>query len=285
MSNPVKLWGRSLHRAARRTAELMWVVWMPERKVDLRIDASRDGIPASASSLVSDFDLRFVDDRKWLGVWITGPIGTQLSFCQPPLDPEAMLRSPGAMVLRDSREDPADLAALQAGVGTCRALARVGALAILDVYAITWWHPSRIGALPAERPFDVREHVAVVFETDVVPGAKGHLCHTRGMKKFARPDIVMQGLSPAHANEAGAFLNEVANRMAQGKRYDQHSVLVQQVPGGGLPPVTFREIPDDSGTESPVFVNACLEVVDFDEKRGEARADCALLLDALLRSN
>ena len=278
MPTSTAVWSRPFHQHGSQSAELLWVAWMPQMGIPGAFSRSLDGLPPGDPV---ELDTRLIDDKGWLGEWITGPFASYAAFSSTPIDLKRLKACPGAVVVRDSRGDPSDLAALQTGVAMCRGLARLGALAVLDVYGHRWWHPEALLALAPAREFDVREHVRITFETPARNIEEGHWCHTRGMKKLARPEILMRGLEPRHANPAGRFLNEVALRMAHGKWYDENSQVRITPPGEALPTVGFREIPDDSGTPSPMFVNACLEVFDFYERTQEVSNSCVNLLAAL----
>ena len=52
----------------------------------------------------------------------------------------------------------------------------------------------------------------------------GHALHTRGMIKFARPDLVT-GVPPERVSEVAAMINSVAGRLADGAVLEPGQVL------------------------------------------------------------
>src|SRR5439155_8950604 len=87
--------------------------------------------------------------------------------------------------------DSPSLAVLHAAMTLLGALAAEGDLTLaLDAATARWWSPPELAALgPASRPFALDEHVQIVVESvERRPGA-GHLVRSRGLVKFARPDV------------------------------------------------------------------------------------------------
>ena len=204
---------------------MFWVVFA-EEPPEFELSASLDGLPGK--------DLgRLAMRRHWA------------SF-SPGLQPAALRRCQVGLRLGAILPDPGDLSQLQIGAAVCRGLARLGAVAVFDWLAIHWWSRRELLALAPDRPFSFDEHVTMMFETE--PGADGHLCHTRGMAKFARPELFMRGLRPAQAQEASDVLQSMAQGMAEGK----------------LPDAKLRAFPDENPAQvlaPSMFANASVEVV------------------------
>lgn len=110
--------------------------------------------------------------------------------------------------------DPADLTHLQLAWAVAAGLVRAGCHTILDAHAITWLDGDSVAALPADRPFALGHEISILAETDLTAGF-GHAVHTRGMHKFARPDLIT-GVPAEEIEYTGRVLNHLAGRLAEG---------------------------------------------------------------------
>ena len=148
---------------------------------------------------------------------------------QPPLG-RATLQMSGFEALRDrwahaycvevSLTDPADLGHLQCAWAMARWLVRHGAAGPYDDAARRWHLSNPISSWPTPLPFSIDREIQVVFETDHDPG-RGHAMHTRGMRKFGRPDLLLE-LPPGHGlrwqmERGNRDLIAVAHELALGK--------------------------------------------------------------------
>jgi hypothetical protein len=119
-------------------------------------------------------------------------------------------------VLRASFPDPHDLAYLQAAWIKVQRLLRAGATAVLDAHAC-WWRPRKeVIAWPSDRPFDPQREIRIMFETE--PTAPfGYLVHTRGLRKFGRPDLIYPGRTKEEAAAHAQALQTIAASCAEGR--------------------------------------------------------------------
>ena len=69
----------------------------------------------------------------------------------------------------------------------------------------------------SNRGLDPTSELSTLLLTDPDPRF-GHICHTRGMRKFGRPDLVICGLSLQHGSMAADLLHALAVPMVQGQR-------------------------------------------------------------------
>jgi hypothetical protein len=156
-----------------------------------------------------------------------------------------------------------------------------GGLGVLDLYAARWWTPDEwLAAFVDRSEFDVQDHVSVIV-TDDERHRPGLWSHTRGMKKFGRPELQVKHLPGRLGDDnplvdvAGKVINDFAEKMARGKlipdgwrmRYSQdHQAF------------TFVETPDDSGSDKPHFNNGVLEILDYDPEGGRGGPGLGRLL-------
>jgi hypothetical protein len=172
-------------------------------------------------------------------------------------------------ILQAAFPDPATLDYLRDTAGMVSAVLEHGGLGVLDVPGARWWTPEEWVATFVDRSaFDVRDHTIIVF-TDDRRHHPGLWSHTRGMKKFGRPDLQVKHLpgryGDAPVTVAGEIINDFAGRLARGKLIpDGWRMQYSQ----DRQAFAFVETPDDSASDKPHFNNSVLEIVDYDPATG-----------------
>jgi hypothetical protein len=227
---------------------------------DVQVSAKEDGLPAGDP--LAGFEVQAFENANWIAGWSAGPLAAFLD-AEPQVDAQAVKHSTWAMGAWSAKLDGRTLTGLQGGMALCRAFARSGAVAVLDVVALRWWSPEALLALPPARPFDITEHISITFETTPVHPEVGHLCHTRGMAKFARPDLAIHVPGPNDAADAGQLLNSIASALALGLAPKNGETT--RVGGGRV--LRFEAHPDDSGAPSPLYFNQWFELVPGGEDK------------------
>jgi hypothetical protein len=116
--------------------------------------------------------------------------------------------------------DAADLGYLQCAWAMARWLVRGGAAAVFDDAARTWHTAAAVLEWPAPLDFKIDRETQLVFETDTEPG-RGHLMHSRGMRKFGRPDVLTE-LPPGQGlrwqvDELAKVLTAISTELALGQ--------------------------------------------------------------------
>jgi hypothetical protein len=121
--------------------------------------------------------------------------------------------------------DEATASVLQAAEALLHALAVEGDLVLaLDLSTAEWRDPDEVRARPAARPFVPDEHFVIVVEAVERGPGVGHLVRSRGLDKFARPDV------GAHAPKAEA--EPLAERL---RAWARRLVEGEAPPHGGRP--------------------------------------------------
>jgi len=152
---------------------------------------------------------------NWEGYPLAGTLGRVLWDENARLFERAK-RARDCVMLRGAIADPPDLDGLRDLVGTIAALCDSGAIAVVD--------PQTLSMLAApqwrETFFDgdaiePREHVLILCDDDEEAAGRMHV-HTRGMRKFARPDIGIRNVPPAAANVAGELADRFVHFQALG---------------------------------------------------------------------
>jgi hypothetical protein len=281
-------WPRPSFEPSGRAAELMYLIVGPPPAGGLQISRKRHHVDRLEPALQISTHRR-ADDPAWFEGWFAPPLGGEIDMLFA--DPEAIRSADQLSVVRGTFGDPADLNYLRNTIGVVSAIAEAGAEAgagaILDVNALAWWRPGdwRRQFVDGPSQFRIGDHVGVVV-TDDPRHHPGLRTHTRGMKKFGRPELQIRHLpgeystrNPAVRN-SGDILNGIASYLAQG-------AVIRDGQTMHLPnldaTVTFVETPDDSDTTRH-FHNSALEICDFDPAQVEPQSGAPRLLEQAARN-
>ena len=239
MSAPA--WPRPQWQDSGDDAFLLWFVF-GDFADDLVIDANRyrtRGTPPGIDVV------RYVNREleRWDGYPLAGTLG-RLLWDEDARVFERAKSARDCTMLRGSIRDPADLDALRDVVGSITALCDSGGVAVVDPQIL-----SMFGAAEwrrryfADDAFRTRDHVLILCSEDEHNAGRAWV-HTRGLRKFARPDVSIRNVPPATASVAGELAERFANFQAMGGIVDEsREVEVSGVPHGMKIRVTGA--PDD----------------------------------------
>jgi hypothetical protein len=206
-------WPRPQWQDSSDQAFLLWFVF-GELDTNLQIDAVKyrtRGTPAGFEVV------RYANKTlaNWEGYPLAGTLGRVLWDENASLFERAK-SARDCVMLRGAIADPSDLDVLRDLVGSIAALCDSGAVAVVD--------PQTLSMLAApqwrERFFDgdavdPRDHVLILCDADEEAAGRMHV-HTRGMRKFARPDIGIRNVPSAVANVAGELAERFVHFQALG---------------------------------------------------------------------
>lgn len=106
---------------------------------------------------------------------------------------QRVAQAPGAVIVRAHLPDPADLRYLRHAIGIVQMFLDRGGLAVHDVQTLRWY-PADEWKREMFEPEAFAPHAHIVILTSAIEGRLW--LHTRGMRKFARPDLSMRGVPP-----------------------------------------------------------------------------------------
>jgi hypothetical protein len=157
------------------------------------------------------------------------------------------------LVLRGEIADPPTLNYFRDVIGFLTFCLDAGGIAIHDPLMLKWWEPaewrSRVFDVAASAP---RHHVVILVSED--SGATQWI-HTRGMRKFGRPDISVRNVSPQHRGAAIELCNRFIEWLAFGGIVqDGEEVWINSLPPGMK---CFRK----GSQADPDFNNEHIEIV------------------------
>lgn len=176
--------------------------------------------------------LRIPKDRlaHWDGHPLRGTLGEILREGNPAAFDSAR-RASECLMLRGELPDADSLAYLGDTLGVVAALLDAGGVAVVDpqilaIFSAAGWR-ARLGGDALSAP---RCHVLITCHDD----ADGRAwIRTRGMRKFARPDVSIRGVPQARVQEAGAVAARLAELEARGMRFgDGSTVQIDGLPDG-----------------------------------------------------
>lgn len=150
----------------------------------------------------------------WPGYPLSGGLGRVLRQDQPHLVAHAS-RASDVLMLRGTLADPPSLDYLRDVTGVLTGLLDRGIDIVVDPLTLTIfdaasWHKHHRG----DDLFDVRRHVLILNSPDDAPGTAR--VHTRGMARFARPDIDIRAVPAAAAAAMGQLAEQLASYQALG---------------------------------------------------------------------
>lgn len=243
-------WSRPHWTRGEATALLVYFVFgefPAEPKLDLGAYASEGLPPGMVMRRIPRAML-----AHWDGHPLRGTLGETLRQADPAAF-NAARTAPECMLLRGELPDSASLAYLRNALGIVSVLLDAGGVAVVDpqtlaILSRTAWHAryaDGAGALP-------RNHVLIACRDDEHGAA---WIKTRGMRKFARPDVSIRRVPRADAERAGEVAARLVELEARGMRFGESSTLDVSGVAPGIR-VTRAGTLDDPG-----FNNVRLELV------------------------
>jgi hypothetical protein len=141
-------------------------------------------------------------------------------------------QAPGCIVLQGEIPDPPDLNYLRDCVGTIMYFLEHGAIAVLDVQQLTLFDAAqwRRDFFDVETP-NVNSHVKILFSEDT--SGEGCWYQTRGMRKFARPDLSLRNVPEKFENATIDLCNRFIGFQALGGRIPEgKEIRMASLPDG-----------------------------------------------------
>ena len=188
----------------------------------------------------------------WEGHPLRGALGEILREGNPAAFAAARA-APECLMLRGELPDADSLAYLADTLGVVAALLDAGGVVVVDpqileCFTADEWRARHAGAAASA----ARSHVLVLCQDDANGGA---WVKTRGMRKFARPDVSIRRVPQSDVQRAGAIAAQLVELGMRGMRFGDGSVVAADGLPGGLR-VTRGGSPDD-----PDFNNTHLELM------------------------
>jgi hypothetical protein len=262
-------WSRPFWQPSERNASLFYFVVGEPPVNGLNVSRSRHHVDPDFDGLqrIDMSGQQRSDNPDWFGAFFD-PHGLghdiDAQFGEPANELRAAQRG---TIVRAEFPDPQSLDYLRNTIGMVSAVLEQGGVAVFEMHQCRWWTRGDWTRRFIERScFEITDHISITA-TDDARYHPGLWSHTRGMRKFGRPDLQIKHLpgpwsaDNAHANMAGAMLNDFADKLARGKVIPDGRTMRYDQDAGAF---VFVETPDDSDTPTPNFNNCVLEIVDYD---------------------
>lgn len=216
-------WQRPYHEpsGARGDALLFYVLFGNFADLD-KFDLDRERYPTTGLPPGGTLDI-YPNDNKPSGAFaafLAGHLGILLDKDQPQIAP-AVRAAPSCIRLLAAVPDPADLVYLRDTLGLVTALlfdAGRG-VAVLDALALRWLTPVEWKAelWEPDAPQSTHHTTILVDEEEPERGAQRSVwVHTRGLRKFGRPDISVRRVTQDRFDLVVALCNRFIELQARG---------------------------------------------------------------------
>lgn len=157
------------------------------------------------------------------------------------------------VVLRGTVNDDQSLNYFRNTIGLLQALMESGGVATYDPQSFKWWSPGSwtTDIFDPGQPLPLR-HTAILASEE---GNGSHWFHTRGLRKFGRPDLSIHDVSKSHQDAVMDLLNRFIEFQAFGGLIAEH----QAVRMASLPPGMLCVHGGDE--DDPDFNNTHVEII------------------------
>ena len=164
----------------------------------------------------------------------------------------AVTTAPGCAIVRGEMPDRPDLDDLRDIVGVISALLDAGGIAVHDVQTLRWWSASEWRDRFSADELLVANHVVILESDDWL--------HTRGLRKFGRPDVSIHGVHMERREAALELIHRTIDFQVHGGVVDsRREISLQGYPEG----MHFEPHLADRDLDAPDFNNVWLEVRGF----------------------
>ena len=232
MAESLASWDRKYHAECDGDAFLFYVVFgaiAQDRPLDSQKYRCR-GIPAG-------FELMEYDKGRHAEVidgFLQGYPWERLLAENPDLA-HAVEQSPGCVILRGSQKNPETLDYLRDCTGLLTFFLDNGGLAIYDPQMFYWWSPAQWRERIFEPAAPAPRHHVVILYSEEEHSPELLWVHTRGMRKFGRPDISVQHVGPEYRDAVIDLCERFIEYQAFGGIIPEgQSVRMASLPLGGV---------------------------------------------------
>lgn len=231
MANPITIpaWQRPHWQPSDEEIVLQFYVFGQFEAVRVpSADYGSDGLPQGVE-LTSHHHAAL---RQWEGYPLKGQIGDMFKEDAPEAY-QAALGAPQVLVVRGRIKDAGDVGYLRDTLGVLAGLLDIGGVAILDPQILTLFDAAtwrrhylvRDGA-------PIRNHVLILRDADEAEGR--NWIHTRGMRKFGRPDVSIRNVPDRDTDRAGILGERLVELLALGSHFNDGQQLDAEGVLGGL---------------------------------------------------
>ena len=230
MSHPIIIpaWQRPHWQASDEDILLQFYVFGKFEAVRVpSLDYGSDGLPPGITAT----NHRHSELRAWEGYPLKGAMGRMFRDDAPKAY-QLAVDAPEVMVVRGTLKDNPDTGYLRDTLGVLAGMLDIGGVAILDPQILALldadaWR--RHYLIPEGAP--IRNHLLILRDGEPEPNRAW--IHTRGMRKFGRPDVSIHQVPERDTDRAGALCQQLAELQALGAHFsDGQRLQVEGLPAG-----------------------------------------------------
>jgi len=250
MDNKLEDWPRQYYSEEVARPFLFYVVFGSDTN-ELKLSRSRhrcDSIPQDIqiSAYGPESSPEVLDDFRQGYLW------NELCNDQPTLA-QSIATQTKCVVIKGEIHDDSTLNYFRNTIGLLTGLLEAGGIAVYDPQSFKWWEPGEWRSTvfgPAEAL--PREHVVILVSDE---GENKKWLHTRGMRKFGRPDLSVHGVPPDHMDGVIDLLNRFIEFQAFGGVIPEgQEIRMQSLPQG-------MKCTHGGNVEDPDFNNVHIEIL------------------------
>lgn len=234
-------WPRPNWHASNENASLLFFVF--GTFADSSTDVARN-LPAGIELTRHDH----ASLKSWEGYPLAGSLGAVFAE-DAPETLAAARETPHVLRLGGEVADPSTLNYLRDTLETITQLLENGGIAVADpltsnLFPPATWRRHFLGSAGMAP----RQHVLIVCDQDPIDD-RYQWVHTRGMRKFGRPDLSLTDTPEADINHAGALCGQLVDMLAMGGHFAEGQLL----PVDGLAGPLIAHL--DANPDDPRFYN------------------------------
>jgi hypothetical protein len=250
MSHPITIpaWQRPHWQASDEEILLQFYVFGKFDPVRVpSADYGSAGLPAGIEA-VSHYHSAL---RTWDGYPLKGATGRMFKADAPDAYQRA-LDAPEVMVVRGTLKDSPATGYLRDTLGVLAGMLDIGGTAILDPQILSLMDAGAWRAKYLIRDgAPIRNHLLILRDGEPTPAHSW--IHTRGMRKFGRPDLSIRNVPDRALDRAGMLCERLVELEALGARFSEGQALeIEGVPGGVV-------VHLGGGLDDPHFNNTFVE--------------------------
>lgn len=252
MTESLESWEREFFTESDGQAFLFYAIFGEVRE-DQPLDRQKyrsNGVPVGfeLSRYRKDRDAEVFDEL------LEGYLWEQLTASNPKLA-RAIKKAPSCLILSGGLHNPEILDYLRDCVGLVTFLLDNGAVAVFDPQMFHWWTPEQWRDRLFEPGDAVPTHHAMILCSEEEDSDDLIWVHTRGMRKFGRPDISVRRVGPEYIDEVFEMCNRIIEYQAFGGVIPEgQAIRMASLPAGGI-------VHHDGDLDDPDFNNVHVEIV------------------------
>jgi hypothetical protein len=249
MSDAPAVWPRPYFKPGPERTCIDFMCFGKAPLAELPLGRSRFAVPET--ELLAKLDFREhhrKTSKQWFEGWWAGPFG-MIAHQDLGSDLGLLTTSDTCVSLRLDLEDCPDLAPIQLVWAVTRWLCARGISVVLDVHAFRFRTRETLEQLSFGEP-DISRELKLVLETDATRDGL-HLFHTRGLCKFARPELVCF-VTPDDAAVLAHTLNQIGRTLMEGASPEQIRLRLGEGLEVTTTPASDQPLIDSLGIKSAV---------------------------------